>query len=296
MDFRLKVFHSVATNLSFTKASKELFISQPAISKHIHELEVQYKTPLFDRVGSHIGLTHAGELLLSHTKQLLAAYRQMDFEMNLLTDNFAGELRLGASTTISQYVLPPVLASFIKKFPEIKVSLLNGNSRDIEQALREGKITLGLIEGTAHQSTLHYTPFMRDELVVVAHTGSSLAAYDEISLEQLRTLPLVLRENGSGTLDVVEAALAEHQVKLSQLNVVLQMGSTESIKLFLEIRGVGNCFYPCRDPRIDVRQAEGDRSGGVPRRTDVCLCRAAGTERGSGRELHPICLPKLAIT
>ena len=140
MDFRLKVFHSVATNLSFTKASKELFISQPAISKHIHELEVQYKTPLFDRVGSHIGLTHAGELLLSHTKQLLAAYRQMDFEMNLLTDNFAGELRLGASTTISQYVLPPVLASFIKKFPEIKVSLLNGNSRDIEQALREGKI------------------------------------------------------------------------------------------------------------------------------------------------------------
>ena len=180
---------------------------------------------MFDRVGSHIGLTHAGELLLSHTKQLLAAYRQMDFEMNLLTDNFAGELRLGASTTISQYVLPPVLASFIKKFPEIKVSLLNGNSRDIEQALREGKITLGLIEGTAHQSTLHYTPFMRDELVVVAHTGSSLAAYDEISLEQLRTLPLVLRENGSGTLDVVE---------LSQLNVVLQMGSTESIKLFLE--------------------------------------------------------------
>ena len=146
----------------------------------------------------------------------------------------SGELRLGASTTISQYVLPPVLASFIKKFPEIKVSLLNGNSRDIEQALREGKITLGLIEGTAHQSTLHYTPFMRDELVVVAHTGSSLAAYDEISLEQLRTLPLVLRENGSGTLDVVEAALAEHQVKLSQLNVVLQMGSTESIKLFLE--------------------------------------------------------------
>ena len=234
MDFRLKVFHSVATNLSFTKASKELFISQPAISKHIHELEVQYKTPLFDRVGSHIGLTHAGELLLSHTKQLLAAYRQMDFEMNLLTDNFAGELRLGASTTISQYVLPPVLASFIKKFPEIKVSLLNGNSRDIEQVLREGKITLGLVEGTAHQSTLHYTPFMRDELVVVAHTGSSLAAYDEISLKQLRTLPLVLRENGSGTLDVVEAALAEHQVKLSQLNVVLQMGSTESIKLFLE--------------------------------------------------------------
>ena len=169
-----------------------------------------------------------------HTRQLLAAYRQMDFEMNLLTDNFSGELRLGASTTISQYVLPPVLASFIKKFPEIKISLSNGNSRDIEQALREGKITLGLVEGVVHQSTLHYTPFMKDELVVVAHTGSSLAIYDEITIEQLSTLPLVLRENGSGTLEVVEAALAKHRIKLSQLNVLLQMGSTESIKLFLE--------------------------------------------------------------
>lgn len=76
MDFRLKVFYSVATNLSFTKASKELYISQPAISKHIHELEMQYKMPLFDRTGSRIVLTRAGELLLSHTNTLLAAYRR----------------------------------------------------------------------------------------------------------------------------------------------------------------------------------------------------------------------------
>lgn len=234
MDFRLKVFHSVACNLSFTKASRELFISQPAISKHIHELEVRYKTPLFERIGSRIRLTRAGELLFSHTTQILSAYRQLDFEMNLLTDHFSGELRMGASTTIAQYVLPPVLSSFINTFPDIRVSLLNGNSRDIERALQEGKITLGLVEGLAHQNVLHYTPFMKDELVVVAHTGSSLAAYDEITFEQLCTLPLVLRENGSGTLAVLESALAERQVKLSQLNVLIQLGSTESIKLFLE--------------------------------------------------------------
>ena len=115
----------------------------------------------------------------------------------------------------------------------------------------------------------------------MAHTGSSLAAYDEISLKQLRTLPLVLRENGSGTLDVVEAALAEHQVKLSQLNVVLQMGSTESIKLFLEnseVLGIVSIRAVTRE--LMSGRLEGDRSGGVPRRTDVCLCRAAGTERG----------------
>lgn len=234
MDFRLKAFHSVATNLSFTKASKELFISQPAISKHIHELEVQYKTPLFDRSGNRIALTRAGELLLSHTQALLSAYRQMDFEMNLLTNNFSGELRLGASTTIAQYVLPPILSSFIRKFPEIRVSLMNGNSHDIEHALREGKITLGLVEGNSRQTVFHYIPFMKDELVLVTHTASALACYDELTLEQLCNLPLVLRENGSGTLEVLESTLAEHQVKISQLNVLMQLGSTESIKLFLE--------------------------------------------------------------
>lgn len=234
MDFRLKVFHSVACNLSFTKASRELFITQPAISKHIHELEVQYKTPLFERTGNQIRLTRAGDLLLSHTQNLLAAYRQLDFEMNLLTDNRSGDLRLGASTTISQYVLPPMLASFIQKFPDIKVSLLNGNSYDIERALREGKITLGLVEGNSRQNSMHYIPFMKDELVVVTHTGSKLARYDELTLEQLCSLPVVLRENGSGTLEVLESALAEHQIKLSQLNILLQLGSTESIKMFLE--------------------------------------------------------------
>lgn len=234
MDFRLKVFYSVASNLSFTKASKELYISQPAISKHIHELEVQYKTPLFERSGSHIELTHAGKLLLSHTHNLLLAYKQMDFEMNLLTNNLSGELKLGASTTIAQYVLPPVLSSFIKKFPEIQVSLINGNSRDIEQALLVGRISLGLVEGNIRQNTLHYSSFMKDELVVIAHTNSSLAQYDELSLEQLCAFPLVLRENGSGTLDVLKSALAEHQIKLSQLNILIQLGTTEGIKLFLE--------------------------------------------------------------
>lgn len=234
MDFRLKVFYSVACNLSFTKAAKELFISQPAISKHIRELEARYQTPLFERAGNQVRLTRAGELLLSHARSLLAAYRQLDFEMNLLTDHFSGELRLGASTTIAQYVLPPVLASFIQRFPEIKVSLLNGNSRDIERALREGRITLGLVEGNSRQGMLRYVPFMRDELVVVTRAGGKFAGYDELTLKRLLELPVVLRENGSGTLEVLASALEVHHVKLSRLNILMQLGSTESIKLFLE--------------------------------------------------------------
>lgn len=234
MDFRLKVFCSVANNLSFTKASNELSISQPAISRHIHELELQYNTSLFERTGSRVKLTAAGELLLSHAQSLLAAFRRLDFEMNLLTNKISGELKIGASTTISQYVLPPLLASFIGKFPDVKVSLLNGNSDEIERALLQGDITLGLVEGGYRNSALSYHLFMKDELVVVASTKGKCAKYDEITLRELRELPIVIRENGSGTLHVLQKSLAERNIKLTEMNVLLQLGSTESIKLFLE--------------------------------------------------------------
>ena len=233
IDFRLKVFCSVARNLSFTKASKELYVSQPAISKHIQELEAEYSTRLFERMGTHIALTPEGELLLSHVEKILAHYKQLDFEMNLLTQRHVGELRLGASTTIAQYVLPTYLATFSQKFKQIKLSLINGNTRDIERAIEEHRIDLGLIEGVSRQPHLHYTPFMRDELMCIASTRSRLARRDEISLDELRQLPLVIRESGSGSLEVFEKTLAQHQLKLSQFNIAMQMGTTEGIKRFL---------------------------------------------------------------
>lgn len=234
MDYRLNVFVSVARNRSFTKASRELFISQPAITKHIQELEVQYKTPLFERSRNQVSLTQAGELLMSHATDILQKYKQLDFEMNMLTDHLSGQLHVGASTTIAQYVLPPVLASFIRKFPDIRVSLMNGNSGEIEQALTEGKISLGLVEGNARRPGLHYESFIKDELAVVTRTGNKHVRQDEISVEQFCMHPLVLRENGSGTLDVLESALLRHHVRLSSLNICVQLGSTESIKLFLQ--------------------------------------------------------------
>ena len=233
IDFRLKVFCSVAHNLSFTKASKELYVSQPAISKHIQELETEYSTRLFERMGTHITLTPEGELLLSHAEKILKQYKQLDFEMNLLSQQHIGELRLGASTTIAQYVLPAYLATFQQKFKQIKLSLINGNTRDIEKALEEHRIDLGLIEGCSRQNYLHYTPFMRDELVCTTSTRSRLAQYDEITVEELSQLPLVIRESGSGSLEVLEKALALHQLKLAQLNIIMQMGTTEGIKRFL---------------------------------------------------------------
>lgn len=233
-DFRLKVFVAVARNGSFTKAASELYISQPAVSKHIQELESDYQVRLFERKGNLNLLTTAGELLLSHADTILHDYKQMAFEMNLLTQNHAGELRIGASTTIAQYLLPAPLSLFIRKFPDIKVTLLTANSTDIERALTTGRIDIGLVEGCRRQPALHYTPFMRDELVVVTSTRGAFASLGEITLEQLQQLPLVIRESGSGSLEVLEDALSHHNLKLSSFKVLLQLGSTEGIKRFLE--------------------------------------------------------------
>lgn len=232
MDFRLTVFVSVARHLNFTRAAGELHISQPAISRHIRELESTYKTQLFERTGNTVRLTRAGETLLRYAESILETYRNLQLEMNLLTGNFSGELRVGASTTIAQYILPPLVARFISLFPDVRLTLTSGNTEQIEQALESHKIDIGLVEGAHRKPSLRYTAFQKDELALV--TGSANKIGEEISVEELSSLPLVLREAGSGTLEVIEQALAAHDKKLSQMNILLQLGSTESIKLFIE--------------------------------------------------------------
>lgn len=281
-DFRLKVFRSVAKNLSFTKASQELFVSQPAITKHIQELEAAYQTRLFDRQGSRISLTESGNLLLEHCERILEDYKRLEYEMHLLHNEYTGGLKLGASTTIAQYVLPPLLASFIGKFPQVSLSLLNGNSREIEAALQEHRIDLGFVEGVFRlPNNIRYTTFLEDELVAVVRTGSKLAVGEEITPDELFHLPLVLRERGSGTLDVFERALQQHNIKLSSLQVLMYLGSTESIKLFLEhtdclgivsVRSITRELYSGQLRVVEIK--------GMPMLRDFSFAQPQGQESG----------------
>lgn len=232
-DFRLKVFYSVAKNLSFTKASQELFVSQPAVTKHVHELESMYHVRLFDRTNNKISLTEAGKVMMEHCERILTEYRKLEYDMHLLNNEYAGELRLGASTTIAQYILPPILAKFTAQYPQIKVSLMDTNSRNVENALLEHSIDLGMVEGVFRTPNLKYEAFLCDELVPVVRKGVIPSDVDEISVDSFVKMPLVLRERGSGTLDAIETVLAEEGLKLSSLNVRMHLGSTESIKSFL---------------------------------------------------------------
>ncbi|BFM44971.1 LysR family transcriptional regulator [Flavobacterium sp. CFS9] len=233
MDFRLKVFYTVALRLNFTKAATELYISQPAVSKHIQELEEAYKTKLFERNGSKIALTPAGEILLKHTKNIFEIYREIDFEMSSFINDRQGLLRLGASTTISQYIISPVLARFHQKEKDIKVNLLNGNTEQIENALIHKEIEIGIVEGQSKNQSIKYTPFLKDELVLVCNTKNPLIKQNEISLEDLKSMKFITRERGSGTLEVIEYALKQVGIKISDLQIEMQLGSTESIKSYL---------------------------------------------------------------
>lgn len=232
-DFRLQVFQTVAKRHNFTKAAAELFITQPAVSKHIQELEHQFKVKLFDRNGSRIRLTNAGEILLQHTEQLFAIYRNLEFEMNNLTLQHNGRLRIGASTTVAQYVLPPVLAAFHKKFPEAHVSLVTNNTEQIELALTNNEIDLGIIEGRSKNTSIKYTEFIKDEIVLVASDKNSLVKKEAIHPKDLKNIPLLMREAGSGTLEVIAHDLKSVGITLRDLNVEMELASTESIKSYL---------------------------------------------------------------
>jgi DNA-binding transcriptional LysR family regulator len=234
IDVRLKVFISVARNLSFTKASQELFISQPAISKHIKELESEYNTCLFERMGTHIQLTKPGKILLDNAEVIIQQYKKMNFDMNNIQKKYGGSLRIGASTTIAQYVLPEMLAKFMQLYPDITINTISDNSRNIEQMLKDGRIDVGMVEGISRQPELRYTNIMKDELVAIVHEGSKMSELDEIDLETFKKTPIVIREHGSGSLQVIEKYLHENNIRLSDLNIIMSFGTTEGIKHFVE--------------------------------------------------------------
>ena len=232
IDIRLKVFNSVAQYLSFTQAARELFVSQPAISKHIRELESEYECRLFDRNGQQIQLTAAGERLFRHSRHILEAYRKMDFDMHALRQKVVGELHIGASTTIAQYIIPSVMADFRKHYRDTGITLMSGNSREVETALLKGQIDIGLVEGIIKQSHLKYTPFLNDEIVIIANTHGHCGT--GMTVDDLKHTTIVLRERGSGTLDVIESVLEKRRIRLSDLHIEMHIGSTEGIKNYVE--------------------------------------------------------------
>ena len=153
--------------------------------------------------------------------------------MDLLAQAGQGRLAIGASTTIAMYLLPEILASFMERSDGIEVSMLSGNSENVEQWLRDGTVDIGFVENASRRPWLHYERLMADELVLVAGTQGRYASLESVTLQELRTLPLVLREKGSGTREILENVLRGCGIGPEDLNVVIELSSTEAIKAFV---------------------------------------------------------------
>jgi DNA-binding transcriptional LysR family regulator len=213
---------------SFTQAAKELYLTQPAVSFQIQALEDFFGAKLFKRTGRKVELTDAGDTLLPYAKKIIDAMDESKKAIEQVGAAKTGKLVVGASTTIGIYILPPLIAIYRSKYPQTIISIRVENTEGIEEALLRKDIDFGLIEGFVKSSYVKREKFRDDELVLIvpAHHPWS----DMIELSDLMIEPLILREEGSGTRMVLEGALMEKSLSVSDLNINMVLGNTEAIK------------------------------------------------------------------
>jgi DNA-binding transcriptional LysR family regulator len=254
IDFRhLETFSRVAELKSFSKAASDLFLTQPTVSGHILSLEQSLSLRLFDRTGKGIRLTKAGEVFLKYASKILLFRKDLLNALSEFSQGIRGELSLGASTIPGEYLLPKLMGHFKKDHPHFIISLKIADTKEIVQYVLQDKIELGIIGAKLNHSSLHYEKFEEDEIIVVAPSDHPLIRKRKVTLEELLTEPWIIREEGSGTQIAVEKALRKKGKSLKQFKVVLEMGSTSSVKEGVKAK-LGLAFISRRAAEEEINQ------------------------------------------
>ena len=216
-DKRLLVFYTVAKVLSFTKAAKKLHMTQPAVTFQVRQLEEKFDLKLFDRKQNRIYLTEAGQKAFYYADKIFNLNNEMQHELKILSDEQNTSINLGGSTTVAQYLLPLLLKGFLKEYPLLKINITEANTEEI-------------VEAPVKHPDLLSEIFRADELFLIVNSSHPLSSQQELEVDQLLELPIIMREDGSGTKEVIVNYLKEHCVDISKLNVVMEFGNSESIK------------------------------------------------------------------
>lgn len=228
---QLEIFEKVASCGQVTKASRQLFITQSAVSMAITGLEKFAGAPLFERQGKRLLLNDRGRLILGKVQEVLRQAGAIEQLLIESVDHPVGVLKVGASTTVGNYLLPAVIARLSERYPQAKALLQVGNTAQIEQALETGLLDLGIIEGPSHARSLHSTFWRSDELVVIAGKGHIWATPRKATKAMLAREPWIMREKGSGTREVFEAAMMKKKINWT---IAMELGHTEAIKKAVE--------------------------------------------------------------
>jgi DNA-binding transcriptional LysR family regulator len=229
-DRRLHVFHAVAKHLSFTKAAEALFMTQPAVTFQIRQLEEHFNTRLFDRAHGRIALTPAGQVALEYAERILGMSAELDTRLKEMSGQVAGPLLIGASTTIAEFLLPQVLGEFKARYPGVVPRLFVANSEAVQDRVAERALDLGFIEGESHLPSLVSDVICDDELQVVCAPAHPLAKLKSATPKALTEHAYISREPGSGTREVIDHYLQKAGVPPDTMQVVMELGSPEALK------------------------------------------------------------------
>lgn len=229
-DRRLQVFHAVAKQLSFTKAAEALFMTQPAVTFQIKQLEEHFNTRLFERGHGRIALTPSGQVVLEYAERILGLSAELDIRLKEMTGQIAGPLLVGASTTIAEFLLPRVLGEFKARHPQVLPRLVVANSETVENRVAEHTLDIGFIEAPSHLPNVSTDMCCEDELQVVCSPSYPLAKLKSVSAKQLTQHGFISREPGSGTREVTDQYFRRAGIRPDALNVVMELGSPEAVK------------------------------------------------------------------
>jgi DNA-binding transcriptional LysR family regulator len=254
IDFRhLETFCRLADLKSFSKAADDLFLTQPTVSGHILSLEHSLSLRLFDRTGREVRLTKAGEVFLRYASKILSSRKDLLNALSEFSHGIRGELSLGASTIPGEYLLPRLMSHFKKEHPHFILSLKIADTKEIVQWVLQGDVEYGMIGGKLIHNFLHYEKYEKDDIIAVAPSGHPLTKKKKVDLVDLLKEPWIIREEGSGTQMAVEKTLRKKGKSLKQFNVVMEMGSTSSVKEGVKA-GLGLAFISKRAVEEELNQ------------------------------------------
>lgn len=223
----MKLFVTVIEHRNFSRAAEELFLSQPGVSVQIRNLEKEFGTKLIHRTPKYVEPTQAGEILYAKAKQILEYYESAKEDIKLLKNIVTGTLKIGASFTIGEYLLPHLLGEYARLYPEVKIQITIANTEQIAQAVRQAQIDIGLIEGEISYSDLQVEPFMEDKMLLVVPKDHPLSFYKEIPPNKLNDQVWILRELGSGTRAFSDHLISEFNLRVKHS---LVFGSNQGVK------------------------------------------------------------------
>jgi len=238
-DRRLQVFHTVARLLSFTKAAETLHMTQPAVTFQVRQLEEHFNTRLFDRTHNRISLTDAGRHVFDYADRIFKLYAEMESSVREITGEVRGTLTIGASTSIAEYMLPPLLGDFKERFPEVVIHLKVSNTEGIVAMVENNAIDLGVVEAPVSNKNLVVETCKIDRLVAIVPPAHPLAGRERVDFATLLEYPFICREEGSGTREVIADYLCRQNQCNLALKVAMELGSPEAVKGAVEAsRGV----------------------------------------------------------